>query len=273
MANQLNYPTPLVPSSVQRPSRLFARDEKLIRSDTRQIIFGTNDRDVVELWIYNPDGSFAGHLNLGPTQDALSLTTVIDQTGPYEILNLDMTYIANRTGLAPGRYAMVANFFRNEVGSEDGYKLYISDISQDRTEIQLYPVSPSNEVLKDIFEFITPSVPRQYAKGLIDQFFGQSLDAMENERVTLSSIDAQLNSLIPESITRLQNADLYDLYSTAINEMLTKAYALTIELLADDVKNLNVQQIEIEQYIMRSFEIVIENIQKSGQLTHLIRLV
>lgn len=273
MPNQLNFPDKLTTTPLQRPLRMSAKDLKLIRNENRQIIFGTTDRDVVELWIYNPNGTFAGHLNLGPTDQALTLTTLIDTSGPYEMLNLDMTRITQKVGLAPGRYAMVANFFRDEVGSEEGYKLYISDISDDRTEVQLYPVSPTAEVIRDIYEFITPSVSKQFAKGLIDQFFGMSLDALESEIVNQNKLDMQLDELIPGTTQRLRRGGLYDLYTAIINDLLDRTYHRTIVLLANDVKNYNVQQIEIERYIMDAFDFVVAQMQQSGQIPHLIQLI
>lgn len=273
MANQLNFPDQLLNAPLQRPLRLSAKDLKQIRSQNRQIIFGTTDRDVVELWVYNPNGTFAGHINLGPTDQALTLTTLVDPSGPYELLNLDMTRVTQQIALPPGRYAMVANFFRNEVGSEEGYKLYISAISDDRTEVQLYPVEPTAEVIRDIYEFITPAVPRQFAKGLIDQFFGQSLDTIEPERVDLNKLNAQVNEQISGTVTRLRNGGLYDLYTKIIDDLLTRTYAQTIQLLAADVRNYNVQQIEIERYIMDAFDIVIKEMQQSGQIPHLMQLI
>lgn len=273
MPNQLNFPDKLQTTPLQRPTRMSGKDLKLIRNQNRQIIFGTTDRDVVELWVYNPNGTFAGHLNLGPTDQALTLTTLIDNTGPYELLNLDMTRITQKIGLAPGRYAMVANFFRNEVGSEEGYKLYISDISADRTEVQLYPIEPTAEVIRDIYEFVAPSVPKQFAKGLIDQFFGESLDALETEIVNVNKLNGQLNGLIQGTVQRLQNGGLYEIYTQIVDDLLTRTYAQTIRLLAEDVRNYNIQQIEIERYIMDAFDLVIQQMQQSGQIPHLIQLI
>lgn len=273
MPNQLNFPDKLQTQPLQRPLRMSGKDLKLIRNENRQIIFGTTDRDVVELWVYNPNGTFAGHLNLGPTDQALSLTTLIDNSGPYELLNLDMTRITQKIGLAPGRYAMVANFFRDEVGSETGYKLYISDISADRTEVQLYPVEPTAEVIRDIYEFVAPSVPKQFAKGLIDQFFGQSLDATFQEQIEINKLNGQLNGQIAGTVQRLQNGGLYELYTQIVDDLLTRTYTQTIVLLAEDVRNYNIQQIEIERYIMDAFDLVINQMQQSGQIPHLIQLI
>ena len=273
MPNQLNFPDPISATGIQlRPSRVSARDLQVIRNSNRQIIFGTSDRDVVELWLYNPNGTFAGHINVGPTDEALTLTTLIDQTGPYEILNIDLTRVYQQIGVLPGRYAMVANFFRNEVGSEDGYKLYITEISDDRRELRLFPVAPSPEVTRDLFEFIVPSVPRLFAKGLIDQFFGVSLDSIESERVDQQKINSTLNGFAADTTTRIQDGGLTDLYTAAINDLIDRTYTRAINLLAADVRNFNVQQIEIEGYIMTAFNEVLTEMQSANQFSHLIHL-
>src|SRR5690348_11801545 len=119
MPNQLNYPEPITSTINQRPSRFSDRDVALMKNSTKQILFGTSDNDLVEIWIYNSDGTIAYHANIGPTDTALTATTIVDQTGAHELLNLDFTQIQNDIDIEPGRYVLVGNFFRNEVGSED----------------------------------------------------------------------------------------------------------------------------------------------------------
>jgi len=273
MPNQLNFPDVLPNQPLLRPSRISSADLRLIRHEERQIIFGTTDRDNVELWVYNANGMFAGHLNLGPTDEALTLTTLVDKSGPYELLNLDMTRATQKMALPPGRYAMVANFFRDEVGSEAGYKLYISDISPDRTEVQLYPVAPSDATIKDIYEFVEPSVPRQYAKALMDQFFGESLDALPAETVDSPKLKAQLDFFISNSMGRVTQGGLSTYFELMIEHLLDKVYTRSAVLLAEDVKNHNVQQIEIEKYIMDAFDWTVHEMQQSGQIPHLFQLI
>lgn len=262
MPNQLNYPIQLVDNTYQRPSRLTAADLNIIKTQNRQIIFGTNDNDVVELWIYNSDGSFAGHLNLGPTSTALSLTSLIDNTGATEVMNIDLKAAAQSMSLAPGRYVMVGNFFRNEVGSEESYQLYISDISDDRTELQLTPITPTEQTYQDIFEFVTPSVPKQYAKGLVDELFNKAVEAPTSSSLSLEKLSAEM----PDEVDRMAYAGIGDLFVIIHQKLVTRSYPVILDLMAQDVFNLQVQRIELENYIEKAFTSVIYNMMQSGEI-------
>jgi len=262
MPNQLNYPIPLVDNTYQRPSRLTATDLNIIKTQTRQILFGTNDNDVVELWIYNSDGSFAGHLNVGPTDTVLTATSLIDNSGATEILNIDLKEAITRMAIAPGRYVLVGNFFRNEVGSETGYQLYISDISDDRTELQLTPITPTEQTYKDIFEFVTPSVPKQFAKGLIDELFNAAIEAPTSSSLSLERFEAEM----PDEVGRAQYAGVSELLNIIYQKLVIRSYPLILDLMAQDVFNLNIQRIELETYIGKAYDTVIYNMIQSGEV-------
>lgn len=258
MPNQANFPDPLNGSLFQRPERVALKDLNLIKNHNHQILFGTSNKDNVEIWIYNADGSFAGHENVGPLDNALTLTTLIDNTGPYEVINIDMKNIANRLDVPPGRYAMVANFFRDEVGSENGYKLYISQISDDRTELALTPVDLTTGSLKDIYEWVTPSVPKEFAAPLIEQMFGidiasgsefPNFNPDTTHQITADKVLADMNKYYPNTQARLDYSDTHGLFNQNIEDIKKRAIIATLNLMAQDVFNYNVQKIEILNYI------------------------
>jgi len=265
MPNQQNFPDPLDGTNFQRPNRVSSTDLALIRNTNQQILFGTTNNDVVEVYVYNPDGSFAGHVVVGATDTVLSLTTLIDNSGPYEFINIDMQTVCNRIDLPPGRYSMVANFFRNEVGSESGYKLYISQISDDRTELQLTPVLVTDTVLRDIYEWVTPSVPKVYANGLIDQLFGHATGPT-SDILTASNIGQGIDGQIEGTTSRIQYAGMNNVYAALINEILIRTYPLALDLMVQDVFNLNIQQLEIDNYIDTALTTVITQLHQQGQI-------
>lgn len=232
----------------------------------KQVLFGITERDVVETWVYNSDGTIAGHLNLFPADTALSLATLVDQTGPYELLNVDLVDAMQRMEIQPGRYAVVMNFFRDEVGSEAGYKLYISDISEDRTELQLYPVQVTGDVIRDLYEFVAPSVPKTFANGLIDQFFNKSQDAQFSERISWERFVAELDAQLDSTQSKVQYAQrensLWNLYTNIVE----RAYPLALDNMAADVRNTSVQQIELETYIMSAVDAVIQSMISAGEI-------
>jgi hypothetical protein len=273
MANQLNFPSELQNVSTQRPPRVDVRDLRLIENQQKQILFGTSTRDKVELWLYNPDNTFAGHTVLSPSDPIVTLTTYVDQSGPSEVLNLDLTALSLRMGINPGRYVLVSNFFRDEIGSEAGYKLYVSDISNDRTEIQLYPVNPTQESYDDIFDFITPSVPKLFAQGLVDQLFGVNLDAVDTEKIRQSDIDSFINQGDSTTIARLQYSGLYNSFVNSINIMLPRVYKRTLDLMAGDVVNYQVQKIELIKYLMTAFDAELARMVSSNEFNPYLELI
>lgn len=270
MPNSLNYGSPLTNTLLQRPSRITPADIRLLRMGEASVIFGTSDRDVVELWIYNPDGSFAGHVNLGPTDENLRQATFVDQTGAFETVNINLKNVAKALDIQPGRYSMVANFFRNEVGSEKENKLYIADISDDRTELRLVPVEVTPEIVADLFEFIVPSVPKQFAKGLVDQAFGKTVEAPVEDVLTQPDVEAELGDSV---LTRIQHSESGDAFVILLSTILQRTYLATLNLMAADVRNFSIQQIELETYIQKALHAVIYGIGQSDEYDPRFRLV
>jgi hypothetical protein len=254
MANQFNYPEPLNGTQYQRPSRLTKDDLEIMQIGEKQVVFGTNDRDVVEIWVYNADGTFAGHLNLRPTSPTLSLTTLVGQDGAHELLNVNVTDVINALNLDPGRYAVTMNFLRDEVGSEEGYRLYISEISDDRTEVRLYPVKLSQQVLDDLYEFTEPSVPRIYAQALIDQTLGFSLDATDADSVSENRLNQELDAVTSGTIGRLHFSQAYSIYTQTMKQILTLTRTRALDAVATDLRSQFVQQADIERYMFTALD-------------------
>lgn len=252
MPNQLNFPDPISSFDNIRPSRLASIETNLFQVGIKQVIFGTNVNDRVEVWIYNSDGTIDGHITLNATDTALALNTVVDNTGAYEFLNLDMGDLIRKMGIEQGRYAFVANFFRDEVGSENGYKLYIETISDDRTELRLFPVQVDNPTLRDIYEWVVPSVPKLEAQALIDQTFGKSLNFSVNETLNSSNITDALVALIQDTLDRILHANAIEQYNNTLILILERTYTNLLENMAKDVNNLNVQEADLEFYLTKA---------------------
>lgn len=266
MPNQLNYPEKIRNSDFQRPSRLKDIDLSLIESGSSQILYGTRTKDNVEVWAYHPDGTYAGHALLRPIDPELSLSTVIDTSGATELLNIDLRSVSLKMNLSPGRYAVVMNFFRDEVGAEDGYKMVISDISKDRTEIKLTPINVTEEVIRDIYEFIVPSVPRRYAQALIDQTFGESLDALPNEQITPAAAMSFLNSMQSNTEARVRYTDAYNSFALMVERVRERTRDAIIDSLVADAFNYAVQKEDLMRYVRNSLEYVIYNMKLAGEI-------
>jgi hypothetical protein len=266
MPNLLNFPALQDTTKLPRPSRLTLADQQIIRSTNKSVLLGTNPREVVELWIYDSDGSIAGQLTLPLSDPLLTVTTIVDQSGPQEVLQVDMVEAMKRMDLQSGRYAMVLNFFRDEVGSENGYKLYISEISPDRTEVLVELVAPDNTQLKDVYEFAQPSVPRLFAQGLIDQVFGKAIDQPVEQIVTLGKVVTQLEVLLAGVSERIKKSGASDLFVSMVDTVIQRTYKLALDLLAADVRNLNVQQEELNAYVITALNTTIKDMQDRGEI-------
>lgn len=267
MPNQLNFPDPItVPYVAERPSRISQTDRNFIQVGEKQIVFGVTERDYAELWVYDSNGSIAGHVNLLATDDALSLTTLVDNTGAYELLNIDMGKAVRLMSIESGRYGFVANYFRDEVGSEAGNKLYISDISSDRTELQLYPRNISPEILREIYEWVVPSVPKIEAQALIDQTFAKSVDFTNTETVNSDNVMVKLNNLIGDTSDRVSYADAniayVDLIATVTDLVRNKA----LEKMSNDITNRNIQDADLQIYIASAISDTIRELKDSGRI-------
>ncbi len=264
MPNLENFPNPIPIPINQRPSRLDDNDTKLFESGSQQILFGTNPKDGVELWIYNSDGTLATHVSLDATDDSLGLNTVIDNTGAYEYVNLDMTSIIQRLGLEQGRYQLVANFFRTEVGNEIGNKLFITDISPDRTELRLHPTQLDQTIVNDIYEFVVPSVPRTEAQGLVDLIFAKTSDV--SRTISDATVMAEMTLELPDTIARVVNSNSYTTYAAMVNNIIQEAYQRTLNNMAADSNNLNIQDADLEGYVSSAVEDIVREHKDAGKV-------
>lgn len=268
MSNQLNFPDPLPQTLInERPSRFAHNDTKLFQtSDINQVVFGVTDRDVVEVWVYYPNGEIAAHTMLSVFDQSIKLSTVMDNTGAYEFINLDLGELSRRMNLEQGRYGLTVNIFRNEIGSEEGEKLYIGEISDDRTEIRLTSKNVGNGILRDIYEFVTPSVPKIIAQGLTDQLFGKNIDLIAGEQLNVDKITVDVDLLINNTSTRINYADANYAYGSMINTVLDRSYKIALENMASDVSNLNVQEADLEKYLSIAIQETIRQMRSAGEI-------
>lgn len=265
MPNQLNYPDEIpIPYIGVRPSRLTSTDVKFIQNGLKQILFGTTINDLIEIWVYDSNGSVAGHTNLYPESDSLGLITVVDNTGAYEMLDLDMGKIVRIMAVEPGRYGLVLNFFRNEVGSESGDHLYISDISDDRTELRLHPKIVSDSLNRDIYEWIVPSVPKEQAQGLIDQTFGTSDNFTDSQVIDPLKVSKDLDLLIDGTMSRVQYSNSIHSYNDLVSAILAEVHTRALDNMAADVGNLNIQDADLDQYLAEAVADVIREFKDQG---------
>lgn len=274
MPNQKNYGNPIVTFSNERMFRLTEQHQNLFKKGDKFTIFGSDEGHNIELWFSNPNGSPAGHIRIPVTSEHLQIVSLADADGDvyeYVILNLE-SIIENVTvpgtdvkGLRVGRYSVSISLYKDEVGSsssdpnEHG-KLLLTDISPTRTEIRLRPKESTETLLNQIYEFVVPSVPRVYAKALLDEIFGKSSsDTLEPDDFIQVSLEVT-NPLIVEfkrltgntdTLERIVNSGAGQSYLDTVEEILNRTYfrALTAMLSEKDRKDSKVQKLEFTTYI------------------------
>jgi hypothetical protein len=267
MPNQLNFPNNLPTTIVnERPSRLKDIERKFFESGTKQVIFGTNKSDVLEIWVYFADGRVAGHTTLPVTDSSVKLVTAVDNTGAYEFVNIELGELVRTLGLEQGRYALVVNVFRNEVGSSDGNKLYIDTISSDRTELRLIANSPTNLQLREMYEFAVPSVPRLEAQALTDQLFGENIDTNSEEQLTSDKVLVDVDLLIIDTSDRLTYAEATTEYALLTQRVIDMAYGKVLDNMSNDTQNLNIQNADLEKYISSAVQETIRLLRSRGEI-------
>lgn len=251
--NQINYVEPITSLVEYRPERPSRMDINLASLGTTYGVFGTRTTDHLEMWVYNYDGSFAGHLNIPPTDVAISYAVVNEV--PSLFIDLDVLFV--RMGINPGKYTITLNFFRNEIGSENGYKLFISQISPDRTELQLKLSEITDATRHDVAEFIIPSVPKQRAAEILNEVF-----ANLNHTKLYSALKNQ-NSGIMNAIAY---ADVLTQMTNIFEVIRVRTLPRVVEYMNADTNNFAIQDSDIEEYVKLALQDVIRDINDRREL-------
>ena len=304
MPNQSNFPEKLTDLQGTRPSRIADEDLNLIAAQTdtgeqleKNVVFGQTLRDVIEVYVYDELNNIVAQINVRPNDPALRLIAFspeqqagIGQDQSPDFLQMDMVDILGRLELPPGRYSLALNYFRDEIGRQEGSnetKLFITDISPSRKEIRLQPVRPTDEIVNEIREFVEPSVPRFVAQALIDQTFGISLDFIVDpsigvvEAITLNAFSKELQKFDEEADTtgplsvasRLQRAGLAGSFYADFDLSLQLIRDKALDLLAKRPSDLQIQERELKQIIREATHLVLIEMVNVGEIDPRIQLI
>lgn len=260
MPNQLNFADPIPSALNTRPARLSSRDTNLFQIGERPVWFGTSERDMVEVWVYDTNGNIVNHINIPATSKSLTLTTVVDSTGTYEYLNLDMGQYVRDMVLEQGRYTITVNFFRLEVGSPESPILYVEAISPDRTELRLRLLN--EDYAGDLQEWAIPSVPKLEAKGLVDRSFGK----LNVPGITNSLVEDTIRRIRPQTMEQVAYSETTELYQTLVTQVIQDVYPRILDRMALDVTNEAVQDVEFDNYIRQSVEDVLQQYKSANRI-------
>ncbi len=305
MPNLANFPDTVLEIPNFRPRRVSEQDRILIgdRDATgapleTEVVFGQTLRDVVEIYVFDELGDIVGHTNIRPDDPALRLIAFISnqqvgvgQDETPDVLQVDLVNVLKRLGpsnpetgepegLPPGRYDITMNILRDEVGQEAGgidRKLFISDISPSRTEVRLRPAFSNERIVDEINEFIEPSVPRFVAQAIVDQTFGISIQETAVpgvETINLNLFETEIAELDEQAgktgelttANRLQRSGLGPSFYTAFDASLSRIRDRVLDELARDVKDLQIQDQELQQFIRRGVALALIEMVSAGEI-------
>ncbi len=271
MPNHNNFPDPILSDIQNRPLRVSQNDERLLNIGTMTVLFGTTDNDVVEVYLYDSNNSISSHLNFYANDSSLTLESQINSNNIVQLLDLNLPVMASAMNVQPGRYDIVLNFFRNEVGSEEGDQLYISEISPSRTELRLKPVDITDTIFEQLNRFVIPTVPVLDANGLIDQVLGNTSDQTENESIAWSNVRSELGL-----DNRLQYSNTENEVNNFFSTLLSLVNNIALDNLANGIStngNTEVEDTELRTYIFDALDKSISALQTQGLLDNRIQLV
>lgn len=251
MPNEENYTTETARNWIQyRPSRVDKSDSQLMENGVISLPFGLSDKDNVELILYTQNNQIAFYnvLSVASYSNIFTQTSYTDEMGNSTYsLNFNINNALSGNLIQPGRYIMVVNILRDEIGSYNGYKLYIDKISSSRTEARLVIVNPTDESLNDLYEFIEPSISRLEAQGLIEQTLRGSTEGpatLTSEQLANQAIYRYFDSQATElnsTNARLREANLDTWLDDYINRIIPLIRVRAIDIMASDSRNINIQ--------------------------------
>lgn len=273
MANQLNYQEPVTSLINVRPYRPTTRDHTSSIAGETSYIFGSHPRDNIELWVYNSIGQVVTTTRISPTDARINLTTVQSNQGSNEFLNVNLEQVLTDLNLLPGRYSVVMNFFRDEVGSLNSKTLTIEEISLSRTEIRMSLKNASSANIAELYEFTTPSVPRLKAQALLDQLFSREVDSDKQTELRPDIIRSVIEQKMNGTQLRLDNSGATNNLDILIETVKDRIYIKALELIGEDTFNFQIQEVEFLNYIEQAIDFTLFNLDQLGSIDPRIELI
>jgi hypothetical protein len=194
MPNQNNFRSDITTRPDPRfiASRIVSFPEEDILTEILPASFGYDILDNIEIHFYSLPSN------------VLFLSTIIDATdaqilkshvvsyndGTFKnYIRIDFTKLFEDKSifLSPGEYKIVINFFADEIGNYANRKLYIQNISDSKTEVQVgfYDTNDIEEVQKNLSEvrdLIEPSFSKATAIGVAEKIFRSGVSSTAPDR-------------------------------------------------------------------------------------------
>jgi hypothetical protein len=188
MPNQYNFRSDITTNTEPRfiASRIISVPEEGVLLEQLPASFGFDNFDNIELHFYTQPNNA---LILSTTIDAGDVDVLKSHVIAYEdgtfknYIRIDFTALFEKKNLLliPGEYRAVFNFFSDEIGSYNDKKMYVQDISESRTELQLAFFAARDLVERrqnqeDLREFALPAFAKPDAVGVAEKIFRSGVE-------------------------------------------------------------------------------------------------
>jgi hypothetical protein len=220
MPNQPNYRSNItnVTDKTFSPSRIVRVPQETILFEVLPAEFGYDPQSNVEIHFYSqPENILQLSLIVEPNDiDILKSHIVTHPDGTLQhYLRIDFTELFERKVaiLLPGEYKIVMNFFANEIGSYNNRSLFIQQISDTRTEVQLAFFETSDvQIIQEnqelLEEFIDPSLNKLEASGAVEKVFFSGVNLGDDaEGVTVSNLPDTIDTAAESFVDVLTRID------------------------------------------------------------------
>ena len=185
-------------TSTALATRINPTELELISAKDYTITFKSGASPELEVHVYTPDGIY-----LTGTHKAAYNVEFSDNTSQlegYKYIAIDTVKELESLGINRGQYRIVYNLFDNVVGSFDGQKLWIKDISPSRTELRLQLTDSKNtQLLGDLFNLQTRWGSLS-SNNLFDSFV---LNLGFNETIQIVNFKFNTSTTNPEILVKL----------------------------------------------------------------------
>lgn len=269
MPNEFNYSSDEILSIQSRPERISDFEKKAMTLEIRPVVFGLTSNDCIEIHLYDELDNLVNSAVYYAADPSITTSVVLNDLGQTAFLNLNLANMLSGMDVIPGRYTAVLNFFRDEVGSENGERLYIETISNSRTELRLKSISKAPAVQHDIYEFVTPSTPRIFSQAIVNDILGQSLSP-EAVKLTAESVLDEMGLAVINEIDYIPGGTAN--IKAFINAALPRINKKTVNFLATKGDR-QIQEPELKGFLFKAIEDSIREMVGEGQLDSRFRLV
>jgi hypothetical protein len=178
-------------------SRLETVDKELLDVRNFSITFNKGTLPNLEMHVYTPDGVYltGNHKTLYSVENNDNTS----QKVAYQHISIDNVKELETLGIARGQYKIVYNLFDNLLGSYEGQKAFIKEISPSRRELRVQLSQSSPELVKQLNSF-----KNRWEELKRDDIFDSFvINFGFNETYQVINLRFDIDSDIPEIIVKL----------------------------------------------------------------------